>query len=144
MPFYIGDWNKDPALKTLSREEKMIWLEMIFLMWESKERGYLTINDKPYSIEMLASSLNLDNQKLSKTLAKFETLDLYSKREPDGAIYSRFIVKLVNLSETRKRAGKQGGSPYLLNQKENKSLTKSLTKSEARGLPNTEDEFFVI
>lgn len=132
MPFYIGDWKKDPAVQMLNREDKMIWLEMIFLMWESKERGFLTVNGKPITTEMLSVALNLDNQNLSKRLSSYEDLGLYSKRESDGAIYSRRIVKIVELSEKRKNAGNLGGNPNLLKQ--------GLNKKKAKGLPNTENE----
>jgi len=136
MPFYIGDWKKDPAVQVLTREQKMIWFEMIMLMWESKERGYLTINGKPYTNEMLSTSLNLDNQRLTKTLTLFDNLGLYSKRKSDNAIYSRMIVKIIELSEKRKNAGKKGGNPKLLKQR----LSKSEPKGLLRGLPNAETE----
>lgn len=132
MPFYIGDWKKDPGIQVLTREEKWIWFEMLMLMWESEERGYLTINGKPMSISMISTALNLDNQNTSKWLTYFGELGLYSYRESDGAIFSRKIVKIVQLSEKRKKAGKQGGNPNLVNQ--------NSTKSEAKGLANTENE----
>lgn len=132
MPFYIGDWKKDPAVQSLTREEKMIWLELLFLMWESKERGYLTVNNKPMTNIMLSIALNLDNQRLTSLLNYFDELGLYSKRDSDGAIYSRKIINIVELSEKRKNAGKQGGNPKLVNQ--------DLTKSQASSYPNAENE----
>ena len=131
MPFYIGDWKKDPAVQVLTREQKMIWFEMLMLMWESAERGYLTINNKPMTNERLAVALNLDNQKLSTTLTLFDELGLYSRRESDNAIYSRKQVEIVELSEKRKNAGIKGGNPILVNQE--------LSKLQARGLPNAID-----
>lgn len=122
MPFYIGDWKKDPAVQVLSREDKMIWLELIFLMWESEERGYLTINKKPMTSEMIATALNLDNQTATKRLTSFADIGLFSKRESDGAIFCRKIVKIIELSNKRKNAGKQGGNPNLVNQRLSSSL----------------------
>jgi len=132
MPFYIGDWKKDPAVQVLDREHKMIWLDILFLMWESKERGYLTINNKPMSEIMIAGALNLDNQKMRTCLTYFEDLGLFSRRETDDAIYSRKIVKIVELSNIRKKAGSKGGNPNLVKQK--------LSKVETKGLPITENE----
>lgn len=132
MPFYIGDWKKDPGIQVLTREQKMIWFEILMLMWESSERGYLTINNKPITNEMLAVALNLDNQNLSKTLTSFKELGLYSCRESDGAIYSRKQVEIIELSEKRKNAGIQGGSPILVKHR--------LSKKKAKGLANTENE----
>jgi hypothetical protein len=132
MPFYIGDWKKDPAIQVLSREDKMIWLEMIFLMWESKERGYLTVNGIPMTNEMLSTALNLDNQNLTKRLSMYEEFGLFSRRESDGAIYSRRIVKIIELSEKRKNVGLLGGNPNLVKQK--------LSKGKAKGKANAENE----
>ena len=140
MPFYIGDWKKDPALSMLSREEKMIWLEMIFLMWESSERGYLTIKGKPYTIEMLSASLNLDNQRLNTMLTKFEELDIYSRRETDNAIYSRKIINIIEISEKRKNAGKRGGNPVLVNQRLNNRLTSKQKLAYSNAEIENEDE----
>jgi len=136
MPFYVGDWLKDPVIRILSHEERGIWLDMLCLMWESKERGYLTINGKPFTDDMLARALSLVNHELTSRLTYFEELALFSRRETDKAIYSRKILQIVELSEKRKNAGKQGGNPNLLNQE--------LTKKQARGLlvgyPNAETE----
>jgi hypothetical protein len=132
MPFYIGDWKKDPAVQILSREQQMIWLDMLFLMWESKERGFLTINGNPFSDEMLSNALKLDNQSLTTILTYFGDLGLFSRRESDNAIYSRKIIKLVELSNKRKNAGSMGGNPNLVKQK--------LSKKEAKGKAITESE----
>lgn len=136
MPFYIGDWKKDPGIQVLTREQKMIWFEMLMLMWESAERGYLTINSKPIPDEMLAVALNLDNQNLTKTLTLFDELGLYSRRESDGAIYSRKQIEIIELSEKRKNAGIQGGNPNLVKVR--------LTKKQAKGLSNAVNENEII
>lgn len=131
-PFYIGDWKKDPAIQVLTREYQMIWLDMLFLMWESSERGYLTINNRPMTDEMLQGALKLSPEKLQFCLTYFgEQLGLYSRRE-DGAIYSRKIVKILALSKTRKNAGSMGGNPLLVNQ--NKKFGYGV------GYPNAENE----
>jgi len=132
MPFYIGDWKKDPAVSSLTREQKMIWLEMIFLMWESEERGYLTVNKKPMSVQMIATALSMELNQTKNVLKILENLGIFSRRIEDKAIYSRRMVKLVELSNKRKNAGKQGGNPNLLNQNPTKPL--------ANGLPNAESE----
>jgi len=108
MPFYIGDWKKDPGVRALSKEEKYIWLEMLFLMWESEDRGYLSFNGKPIPDFMLAQMLDISEEKLKKIKEKFEFLNLYSK-DKKGRIYSRKILKIVELSKIRSLAGKSKG-----------------------------------
>jgi len=120
MPFYIGDWKKDPGVLSLDREQKSIWFDIICLMWESKERGYLTVNGKPMTDQALSNALNLDNQRLTTTLTLFEDLGLFDRRESDGAIYSRKIIHIENIRKIRKAAGSRGGNPNLLNQKDNR------------------------
>jgi len=130
MPFYIGDWKKDPGIQVLSKEEKMIWFEMLMLMWESEERGYLTIKGKPISNKLLSVALNLDSQRLTDILTFFEELDLFSKRKSDSAIFSRKIIHIIEVSDKRSKAGRQGGNPSLLNLKLTKKLAKGLTTTE--------------
>lgn len=135
MPFYIGDWKKDPAVSILTKEQRMLWFEMIMLMWESQERGYLTINGKPMTESMLCSSLNLDNLSLTSWLTYAKNINLYSIRE-DGAIYSRKIIHIIELSKKRENAGKKGGNPKLVNH----SLTTRLTSSPTFAYANAETE----
>ena len=45
--FYPADWRKDPGVQALTYEERGIWIEILFLMHESEERGKLTLNGKP-------------------------------------------------------------------------------------------------
>ena len=136
MPFYIGDWKKDPAIQMLTREEKMIWLEMLFLMWESSERGYLTVNGKPIDNFGLALALNLDNHLLEVCLNKFEGFGLFSRRENDGAIFSRKIVKMEEISKKRSESGRKGGNPQL----KSKNLVKQKSsKSQNHAYPNAEN-----
>ncbi len=116
MPFYIGDWKKDPGIQALTHEQKWIWFDMCCLMWESKERGYLTINKKPMTNGQLCNALSLDLDKLKFCLTYFKDMDLFSIRESDKAIYSRKMIKMQDIRIKRKNAGSLGGNPSLLNE----------------------------
>lgn len=133
MPFYIGDWEKDPGVQCLSWEEKGIWFKLICLMWESKERGYLRIGNIIPDIFMLEKVLNLDNQRLTKIFERFKSLNLYSTREKDNCLYSRKILHILEISEKRKNAGIKGGNPKL-----KKKIR--ITKGKPLGYPKAEDE----
>jgi len=131
MPFYVGDWKKDPGIQVMSYEMRAVWFELILLMWESKERGYLTINGKPMSLQMIAGALNLNEEKTKKLLEYFEGLDLYSKRKSDNAIYSRKILNILNLRKVRQIAGSKGGK---------QTSSKPQAKPQAKHENETESE----
>lgn len=108
MPFYVGDWLKAPEIRALSYSAKGLWLEMLCYMWESKERGYLLIGDRPVSKETLSKMTGLAKDLLEDLLSELEQFAVYSIRE-DGAIYSRKMIKMQHIREVRAAAGKEGG-----------------------------------
>lgn len=121
MPFYWGDWFKSPDVQSLPRDVKCLWFEMLGRMWESNERGYLTINGKPMSDIAKANALGFGSnvteyRKYEKIL---EDTGLFSRRKSDGAIYSRKILHLCDLRQKRKKAGSKGGSKTQANAKAN-------------------------
>lgn len=128
MPFYWGDWFKSPDVQSLPRETKCVWFEMLGRMWESTERGYLTINLKPMTNFAKARALGFGED--VKLYLKHENilrdLGLFSVRS-DGAIYSRKILHINELREKRRFAGYLGGK-------------QTQSKSQANGQANTENE----
>lgn len=107
--FYPGDWKKDPGIQCLTLEEKGAWFEMLLLMFESQERGVLTLNYQPYSEEDLAIVLHCELAKLKQILSKLLSKGVASKRESDGAIYCRRMLKDNELREIRAKSGALGG-----------------------------------
>lgn len=39
--FYVGDWMKDPALRSVSVAARGLWIDLLCIMHESPRRGYL-------------------------------------------------------------------------------------------------------
>jgi hypothetical protein len=132
MPFYTGDWKKDPIVQMMDYEDQGIYLNILMIMWESDRRGFLTINGSIIDESLLSKMLNLDNQRLSRWLSTYQTqFKIFGKTE-DGILFSRKHIKLVDLSEKRKTSGKLGGNPILLNQK--------LDRGYPPSYPNAENE----
>lgn len=148
MPFYIGNWFKAPEIRAMSLQSRMIWFEILCLMWQSDEPGYLTINKRAFVItnditgviikgeNMLASMLGIDVKVLQNTFIEFFDLGVYSKRENDGAIFSRFMTKLISIQEKRANAGKAGmESRYKkkvsYNKRDKSVITKHITNTES-------------
>ncbi|NDD52808.1 hypothetical protein EBZ39_02840 [bacterium] len=129
--FYPGDWRKDPGVQALDYHDRGVWLEVICLMHESEERGKLILNGKPMPEEALARLLGLDKQILSATLTTLLTYGVASRCEETGAIICRRMVRDEKLRKIRVEAGKKGGNPVLLKQKQTTQLKQIGTPSSS-------------
>jgi hypothetical protein len=116
LQFYPADWRKDPGVQAMTRHDRSVWFDLLLIMHESDERGVLLLGGKPIPEDALARMLNLDNQTLNQTLSTILTYGVASRRESDGAIFCRRMVRDENLIQIRREAGKKGGNPNLLNQ----------------------------
>jgi len=96
---------------------------MLCLMHESDERGVLLLAGNPMPVEALARILNLDEILLNQILSTLIAYGVASRREEDGAIYNRRMVRDEKLIQIRRDAGKRGGNPVLLNQKDKQKPT---------------------
>lgn len=127
MPFYWGDWFKAMDLQSLPRETRCVWFEMLGRMWESNERGYLTINGKPMSDFAKANALAFGSSidEYLKHERILEESGIFSRRESDGAIYSRKVLNDLDLSNIRAKSGSKGG-------KKTWSFAKASAKASAK------------
>jgi len=111
--FYPGDWRKDPGIQALSFEERGIWLEILFLMHESKERGKLLLNGKKIPNDRLAKMLGADEKRLAAAISTIVDLGIADVCSETGALISRRMVRDEALIQTRRDSGKKGGNPNL-------------------------------
>ncbi len=114
--FYPGDWKRDPGIQSLGYFDRGVWLEILFLMHESSERGVLLLNGRPMSEQALANCLGLDKQILTTTLATLVENGVASRRD-DGALVNRRMLRDEYIRQQRTKAGEKGGNPALLKQK---------------------------
>jgi hypothetical protein len=121
--FYPGDWHKDQGVQALDLLQRGAWFELLLMMHDSDERGVLLVNGAPMPDAVIARRLGLDNQSANQILTTLLTYGVASRREPDGALFCRRMVKDENLRQVRTAAGKKGGNPRLLNQTANQTLT---------------------
>ena len=134
MPFYWGDWFKAMDLQSLPRETRCVWFEMLGRMWESNERGYLTINGKPMSDFAKASALGFGSavDEYLRHERILEEAGIFSRRKSDKAIFSRKVLNDIELSQKRAEAGSKGGK---------KTWHFANTFAKANGKANTEYEY---
>lgn len=137
MQFYPADWRKDLAVQALGYFERGVWFEMLCLMHESSERGVLLLNEVPMPDDVVARLLGLDNQTLNQTLSTLLTYGVAKRRHDDNAIYSKRMVADEKLCEIRRSAGKLGGNPALLNQKQTTGDKQNPTPSSSSSSSTT-------
>ena len=116
MQFYPADWQSDPGIRALGFFDRGVWFEMLCVMHFSSERGVLLLNGRAMTDDEIARSLGLDKQILTTTLTTLVTSGVASRRESDGAIMSRRMVRDEHIRQERIKAGKSGGNPNLLKQ----------------------------
>jgi hypothetical protein len=121
--FYPGDWHKDQGVQALDLAQRGAWFELLLMMHDSDERGVLLVNGQPMPDAVIARRLGLDNQTANQILTTLLTYGVASRRESDGALFCRRMVKDENLRRVRTEAGKKGGNPNLLNQKPKQKAT---------------------
>lgn len=113
MQFYTGDWMKDPALRSVSSSARGLWIDMLCLMHDSDRRGYLQVNGKPVSLEMLARMTGNETEQVSRDLQELENSGVYSCTE-HGTIFCRRMVRDEARRQRLRENGKKGGNPALL------------------------------
>ena len=121
--FYPGDWHKDQGVQALDLLQRGAWFELLLMMHDSDERGVLLVNGQPMPDAVIARRLGLDNQTANQILTTLLTYGVASRRDTDGALFCRRMVKDENLRQIRTAAGKKGGNPLLLNQTANQNPT---------------------
>lgn len=109
LPFYPGDWFKALDVQALPRDIRLTWFEMLLRMWESKKRGFLTINGNVPTLEQIAQMLGFgeDVQKCEFHLTFLEKNSIFSRNKV-GIIYNRKMVRDDALSLKRSKSGQKG------------------------------------
>ncbi|MEJ7804346.1 MAG: hypothetical protein WKG03_00275 [Telluria sp.] len=131
MQFYPADWRKDLAVQALCYHDRGVWFEMLCLMHESSERGVLLLAGQPMPEDVAARLLGLDNQTFKQTLSNLLTYGVAKLRDGDHAVFSKRMVADESLCEIRRKSGKLGGNPALLNQKVSTPVKQSPTPSSS-------------
>jgi hypothetical protein len=112
--FFTGDWMKDPELRFCSLFARGLLVDLLCILFESKEQGYASNPDgTPRSNEQIADAVSGGSRedKLA-ALAELERSGVLS-RDSRGVLYSRRLSRLAELSQTRSKSGaksKQNGS----------------------------------
>jgi biotin operon repressor len=132
--WYWADWMKDPAVRSVSYAARGLWMDMLSLMHESDRRGYLQVNGKFVSAELLARMTGGSTDEVSRLLQELEDSGVFS-RSDDGCIYSRRMVRDERKRALCSEAGKKGGGNPTF-----KGDPKGNNKGHPKGAYEDEDE----
>jgi hypothetical protein len=115
--FYPADWRKDPGLQSCGIVARGVWWEMLCLMHECEPYGTLSRNGTPLPDAAVAALIRVRLDAYSRATRELESAGVFS-RDDNNVIYSRRMVRDERIRELRAAAGKQGGNPVLLKQKQ--------------------------
>lgn len=129
MPFYFGDWRKAPEIRALDLDVRMIWFEMLGYMWESTERGYLTLNKKPVITPVISKMIGVDITEMEKALQQLEQFNVFSRRD-DGAIFCRKMIRDESIRQLKAKAGRKGMKKRYSKEGDDSVITGDITNTE--------------
>jgi len=109
--FFTGDWLKDPELRFCSIFARGLLVDLLCYMFEAKEQGCLVWpNGEPRTNEQIANAVSGgDLQEKIDAIEELVQKGVLS-RDQKGVLYSRRLVRLKEISESRKESGSKGGS----------------------------------
>ena len=106
--FYTGDWLKDPAVRCCSLEARGLWIEMLCLMYESPQRGYLSLaNGEGVSDVQLSRMVGASVEDIKRITGELRACGVFSETD-SGIKYSRRMVSDELVRADKSKAGKKG------------------------------------
>ena len=116
--FYPADWRSDPALMMCNEGARLLWFEMLLIMSESDQIGYLRIKGRTPTPKQIAALTRTDPELVEERLNELEEGGVFS-RDKRGVIFSRKMVRDEEKARKSRANGKKGGNPSLLKQRTN-------------------------
>ncbi len=112
MKFYPADWRGDPRLRLCSLAARGLWIDLMSYMHEGEPYGYLTIDGAQPDRHGIAALVGRPLPEVRKALSELEARRVFS-RAPNGALYSRRMVRDKARAEQDAANGRTGGNPRL-------------------------------
>jgi hypothetical protein len=109
--FFTGDWLKDSELRFCSLFARGLLVDLLCLMFEAKEQGYLSKPDgSPRLDEEIVAAIS--GASVEEKLAALKELEASGVLDRDnrGVLFSRRLARLAEISKTRSKVGSKGGS----------------------------------
>ncbi len=114
--FYPGDWRRDPAVTSMERHDRSVWIDLVCIMHDSPERGVLLLpNGRPMTDLEISRNLGLTLGQARKSIQSILESGTGSRRD-DGALFNRRMVRDEAIRKVRTECGSLGGNPNLVKQ----------------------------
>lgn len=130
---------KDPNLRRCSHASKGVWIEILCLMHESSERGYLATSGVAWSDEEIAQAVGGDKSIVIACIIEL-TVKGVAKRDNRGSLYNSRMVADEQKRKLCGVAGKQGGGNPNLPKGESKGGPKGQVNGELKGSPKAHSQ----
>ncbi len=132
--FYPGDWLNDAALRLCSVGARGLWIDMICLMHQGTDYGFLKVNHKPILTTNLTRLLGATLSEVEGWLDELKSVGVYSVDEA-GCIYSKRMVRDEEIRSARAAGGVLGGNPALLSGAKGEKSTSKKVNLPSNHLP---------
>jgi hypothetical protein len=140
--FFTGDWMKDPELRFCSLFARGLLVDLLCLMFESKNQGELSRPDGSMrtDIEIVDSISGGTQQEKLAALKQLVSSGVLKRDEKTGVLYSSRMRALGNLNQTRSKAGRKGGSKTQAKMKQNGKQAENQTGNQKGGVTDTDSD----
>lgn len=107
--FYTKDWREDIGLQSCSLAAQGLWINAMCLMHQATPYGHLMINGRPMTTAQIGRAVGASEKECRHLLDELEHAGV-SSVTPDGAIFSRRMVRDNQRREELKEIGRQNGA----------------------------------
>jgi len=111
--FYPADWLTDAALRMVSIGARGLWIDMLCIMHQGTQYGYLKVNDKVILNANLARMTGSTLHEVEGWLLELSDAGVYST-DDSNCIYSRRMIRDEEIRQARADGGYKGGNPNLM------------------------------
>ena len=131
--FWLKDWRADERLRQCSLAARGLWIELICLMRMADDEGYFCISkNKANRFTLLSRQVGCEASEAEAAWGELDAAGVFSWDGPDR-IYSRKILRDLEISTIRAEAGAKGGRSLL---KQNKSKVEPKDKAKEKQNPS--------
>lgn len=111
--FYTGDWLKDNELQGMDHRHKGFWIDILCLMWDSRERGRLVLpNGDAKSDAAIARLVRVPEDEWKEVRKVLVSYGVASE-DLKGVLFNRRMVRDEEKRLVKARSGRKGGQANL-------------------------------
>ena len=100
-------------IRILSHEARSVMVDLMCMMMEGDPYGSLNIDGTVYDSGILSKILIIPEPQLASIMRELVEVGKDIQIDPNGLIYSRHMMKNMEITKTRMRIGAMGGNPAL-------------------------------